>query len=147
MITKIIKNEFLVERKNYSKRIGNYSENNCWIYKQLLNLWFHLTTAKNSVSRMSLLTSHARGRAVAACNYYSIYTTSFNWLLSWDVSHLALRSHSIASKRGKFLSSLRSLSFYSTCAHLHHMYSTDRSILQLAKLLFTSSTCLMTLHL
>lgn len=67
-------------------------------------------------SRRSKLTSHARGRAVAACNYYSIYTTSFNWLLSRDVCRLALRSHSIASDQSKFLSSpISSFPLLSTC--------------------------------
>lgn len=40
-------------------------------------------SAKRRGSRTSQIEQRGRGRAVAACNYYSIYTTSFNWLLSW----------------------------------------------------------------
>lgn len=66
---------------------------------------------KHKPSRRSQIASYGRGRAVAACNYYSIYTTSFNWLLSWDVSRLALRSHSTAGDREQVFVTPRISSF------------------------------------
>lgn len=64
--------------------------------------WTFLLSHGPLQGRSSRIGLRRQGRAVATCNYYSIYTTSFNWLLSWDVS-----SHFVRSPRSVAVQSLK----------------------------------------